>query len=208
MNLRALLHSGLARFIDTTPYSQTEQWRRRLNGRLSIGTGTRVRNARLVVRDPQGCRLDIGSDSDINANITLERRAARVTIGCRTHVGGGTLLDAAHSIAIGDGVLIAFDVLIMDHNSHAIPFIERSNDVEEWMRGGKDWKNVKTGAITVHSRSWVGARSIILKGVTIGEGAIVAAGSVVTKDVPAWTIVGGNPARVIRELTGDERRLE
>jgi maltose O-acetyltransferase len=46
---------------------------------------------------------------------------------------------------------------------------------------------------------------IILKGVTIGEGAIVGAGSVVTKDVPAWSVAAGNPARVIRKLREDER---
>ena len=51
----------------------------------------------------------------------------------------------------------------------------------------------------------IGCMAVILKGVTIGEGAIVGAGSVVTKDVPPWTIVAGNPARVIREIPEDER---
>jgi acetyltransferase-like isoleucine patch superfamily enzyme len=51
-------------------------------------------------------------------------------------------------------------------------------------------------------------RAIVLKGVTIGEGAVVAAGSIVTSDVPPWTIVGGNPARVIRALTDEERMSE
>ncbi|MGN6285701.1 MAG: acyltransferase [Afipia sp.] len=53
--------------------------------------------------------------------------------------------------------------------------------------------------------AWIGARSIILKGVTIGEGAIIGAGSVVAADVPPFTIAGGNPARVIRALSADER---
>jgi acetyltransferase-like isoleucine patch superfamily enzyme len=52
---------------------------------------------------------------------------------------------------------------------------------------------------------WIGANVIILKGVTIGEGAIVGAGSVVTKDVPPYTIVAGNPARIIREIPENER---
>ena len=52
---------------------------------------------------------------------------------------------------------------------------------------------------------WIGFNAIVLKGVTIGEGAIVGAGAVVTKDVPAYTIVAGNPAHPIRELTPSER---
>ncbi len=51
----------------------------------------------------------------------------------------------------------------------------------------------------------IGAKSIIVRGVTIGEGAIVGAGSVVTRDVPPYTIVAGNPARIIREIPEDEQ---
>ncbi len=59
--------------------------------------------------------------------------------------------------------------------------------------------------VHVGDKSWIGFNSIVLKGVTIGEGAVVGAGSVVTKDVSAWTVVAGNPARVIREIPEDER---
>ena len=54
-------------------------------------------------------------------------------------------------------------------------------------------------------KSWIGFNSILLKGITIGEGAIIGAGSVVTKDVPPWTIVAGNPAQIIREISLNER---
>ncbi|MDH4236354.1 MAG: hypothetical protein OEV17_03815 [Nitrospira sp.] len=64
---------------------------------------------------------------------------------------------------------------------------------------------MKVGKVDIHDKAWIGLDAIILKGVTIGEGAIVGAGSVVSKDVPPFTIVAGNPARVVRELGPDER---
>ena len=59
--------------------------------------------------------------------------------------------------------------------------------------------------IKICDKVWIGFNSIILSGVTVGEGAVAAAGSVVTKDVPSWTIVGGNPAKIIREIPVNER---
>ena len=58
---------------------------------------------------------------------------------------------------------------------------------------------IKSAPITIGDRVWIGCRAIILAGVTIGEGSVVAAGSVVTRDVPPGTLVAGNPAKVIRE---------
>ena len=59
---------------------------------------------------------------------------------------------------------------------------------------------MREATVTIGNGVWIGARAIILPGVTIGDRALVAAGAVVTRDVPADTLVGGNPARVIREL--------
>jgi maltose O-acetyltransferase len=58
--------------------------------------------------------------------------------------------------------------------------------------------------VIINDKAWIGFNAILLKGVVIGEGAVVAAGSVVTKDVEPWTMVAGNPARVIKRLTIDE----
>ena len=63
---------------------------------------------------------------------------------------------------------------------------------------------LKTAPIAIKANAWVAGWSIVLPGVTIGEGAVVAAGSVVVKDVPAWTIVGGNPAKSVKKRILDD----
>ncbi|WP_409574838.1 acyltransferase [Thiobacillus sp.] len=93
----------------------------------------------------------------------------------------------------------------MDSDNHSLRASERIGDLKRWRSQEYDWSHVNSAPVVICSRSWIGARVIITKGVVIGEGGIVAAGSVVTKDVPPYTIVAGNPARVIRELTPDER---
>jgi acetyltransferase-like isoleucine patch superfamily enzyme len=149
------------------------------------------------------CEINIDEQSQVEGIIYFDRNDATITIGKRVFMNGSLI--AAHRIEIGDDVLISWGVTIVDHNSHAISFSERSQDVVNWRLGEKDWTNVKIAPIKISNKVWIGFNSIILKGVTIGEGAIVGAGSVVTKDVPAWTIVAGNPARVIREIPEDER---
>ena len=181
------------------------EWSRLLPTRCSIGNGTHIEAARLMVREPNGCRLSIGAESNIEALIVLEKQEAEVQIGSRSHLGGGTLIDAACRIEIGDDVLIAFETLIMDHDSHAVHFENRRHDVRDWIRGVKDWSSVVRRPVRIGNKAWLGARAIVLKGVTIGEGAIIGAGSVVTEDVPSWTLAAGNPARIIRPLTEAER---
>ncbi len=64
----------------------------------------------------------------------------------------------------------------------------------------KDWSNVKSKPIKICDKVWIGFDVVILKGVTIGEGAIVGARSVVTKDVEPWTVVAGNPVKFIKNI--------
>jgi acetyltransferase-like isoleucine patch superfamily enzyme len=199
------VRSFLKRIVVGSTTDPAVSWPRLLPGRVLIGPGTKLNSATLSAREPDGCSLAIGEESNIEASLVLERANARITIGSRTHVGGGTLLAAASSIEIGDDVLIAFDALIMDHNSHSLKFNERRHDVRDWIRGTKNWSTVTIMPVKISNKAWIGVRAMILKGVTIGEGAIVGAGSIVTRDVPAWTIVGGNPAQVIRPLTAEER---
>ena len=168
---------------------------------LNIHPSSTCSMSRLQLKD--NCEINIDEQSQVEGIICFDRNNATISIGKRVFMNASLI--AAQSIEIGDDVLVSWGVTIVDHNSHAISFSERSQDVVNWRLGKKDWTNVKIAPIKISNKVWIGFDSIILKGVTIGEGAIVGAGSVVTKDVPAWTIVAGNPARVIREIPEDER---
>ncbi|MGM9713535.1 MAG: DapH/DapD/GlmU-related protein [Prevotella sp.] len=98
------------------------------------------------------------------------------------------------SLTIGNNVKIGGMVLITDTDAHPIDFMSRRTS------------NVgtKSAPITIGDDAWIGARCLILKGVTIGERSIIGAGSVVTHDVPPDSIAAGNPARVIRRLESDK----
>jgi len=99
----------------------------------------------------------------------------------------GCFLDVRAEVTIGDRVQFGQQVMILTH-THEV--------------GGPDRRSGKLTALPVRigPGAWLGARSTILPGITIGEGAIVGAGAVVAADVPAGTVVGGVPAKVIREL--------
>ena len=113
-----------------------------------------------------------------------------LAIGNNVGISGSTLC-ASKSIIIGNNVLIGSGCLITDSDSHPMDWKERIN-------GGEN--KTSWSGIVIEDNVFIGARSIVLKGVTIGEGAVVGAGSVVTKDVPANTVVAGNPAKLIRCL--------
>ena len=145
-----------------------------------------------------GSTVEIGQETQVHGQILFDRENAKVFIGKRSFINA-TLI-AATNIFIGDDVLISWGVTVIDHNSHSISFSARSNDVKNWKKGNKDWESVVCKPVHISNKVWIGFNAIILKGVSIGEGAVIGAGSVVTKDVPPWTIVAGNPAKFIREI--------
>jgi galactoside O-acetyltransferase len=146
-----------------------------------------------------GCNFSTGQNCIINARISFDREGASFVCGDRCYVGTSHIV-CAERIILEDDVVISWGVTIVDHNSHAIEWSERKEDVINWQSGIKNWEDVKVAPVHLGARCWIGFNAIILKGVNIGQGAIVAAGAVVTKDVPPYCIVAGNPARVIRCL--------
>jgi acetyltransferase-like isoleucine patch superfamily enzyme len=170
-------------------------------GELNVDGSSIVDPNRITLK--KECSLVVERDSQVDGVIICEREQVLIKIGKRTFMNGTII--AAQEVNIGDDVLISWGVTIVDHNSHSVAFSERARDVQDWRLGKKDWSNVKIAPVNISDKTWIGFNAIILKGVSIGEGAIIGAGSVVTKDVPAWTIAAGNPARIIRAIPEDER---
>lgn len=143
--------------------------------------------------------IEIGDDCLISGHLVCETEVSRIIINNNVFIGGGTILDVAVSIEIFDDVLISHGCLIQDSDNHNIVYEKRKNDLRDWKeRRSHNWEDTSKKPIIIKKGAWIGARSIILKGVTIGEGAVIGAGSVVTKDVPPFAVVGGNPAKIIK----------
>lgn len=171
-------------------------------GEVNINTISKVNFSKIKIQ--KNSTLQILPGSIVDARLDFECDKSAICIGKNTFIGASHLV-CSKEINIGNDVLIAWGCTIVDHNSHAIEFTRRQKDVVDWFQGKKDWSSVVRQEINIMDKAWIGFNSIILKGVTVGEGAIVGAGSVVTKDVPPWTIVAGNPAKIIREIAEHER---
>ena len=99
-------------------------------------------------------------------------------------------------------MLISHNVNIIDTNSHELDAVERSERYKSLLLDGP-WTtkgSIMSDPIEIHDYAWISFGAVILKGVIIGEGAIVAAGAVVVNDVPPYSVVVGNPARVVKKL--------
>ncbi len=160
---------------------------------------------RIDKRHPKSV-IVIGENCLIEGTLVTETKDSKISIRNNVFIGGNTILDCVVSIVVEDDVLISYQCLLADSDNHSVRYSIRKQDLAGWKDDRKhDWGPIKSKPVKIRKGAWIGARAIILKGVTIGEGGIVGAGSVVTKDVPPYTIVAGNPAKVIREIFLDER---
>jgi len=179
---------------------------------LTIGANPHISSMTCLRAEKPLARIAIGS------NFTAYRKCqisawgrGRITIGDFCSIGSRTMIDCRESIEIGNYVLISWDVSICDYEAHPLDPEERAREMEYskamlWPQFNKigtdpDYKPVfNCRPVVIEDKVWIGARATILKGVRIGYGSIVAAGAVVTKDVPPYSIVAGNPSVVVKTL--------
>lgn len=142
------------------------------------GSGIRLGKCATVVAEP---------DNHVSIGVWgVAEGEGGITIGDYVMISPGVRMSAANHITIGDSCMFANGAYITDSDWHGI-----------YDRVGRDQANLP---INIADNVWVGDHATILKGVSIGENSIVAAGAVVTKDVEANTVVAGNPAKKIRDL--------
>ncbi|MFC5758753.1 acyltransferase [Rhizobium sp. GCM10022189] len=170
----------------------------RRKSRFIVGPRSTVRW--LALRSIRGGTVQIGQNSIINCIISFDDPNGCVSIGDRCYIGSSHLV--CHSdIQIENDVIISWGVTIVDHDSHSQDWGLRKNDVRDWGLGRKDWSGVSIKPVIIRDKVWIGFGASILKGVTVGEGAVIGAQAVVTRDVAPYTVVAGNPARIIRHIT-------
>ena len=160
---------------------QSAQARWSLRRVAAVGARAHVLGSPTV--DASNC--EIGDDFKVwsGHRQTLISGWGRLRIGDRVFVNCGTVIISVREIVIGDDVAFANEVYVVDSNSHGL---EGGEHIEAPVRIGDG--------------CWLGARAMVLPGVTIGNRVMVAAGAVVTRDVPDDVLVAGNPARVVRPL--------
>lgn len=147
---------------------------------IRIGKGTEW-----IVHPGCRCRVKSGVVCGKHATIAISSKG-NLEIGKGVGIGNGNQIVCHHHISIGDGTLLGPYVMIYDHD-HQYSY---DNGVNKYQ--------YEVSEVTIGNNCWLGAGSIILKGVHIGNNCIIAAGSVVTKDLPDGCVVAGSPARIIK----------
>jgi acetyltransferase-like isoleucine patch superfamily enzyme len=141
-------------------------------------------------------RIELGERVTLSGNLVWfacgDTSEKALLVDDDSYIGFGSEIFSGTEVSIGKHVLIANYVLINGYDGHPLDPIARA--------AGKRPGPEGYGPIRIGDYAWIGSRAVILKNVTIGRGAVVASGSVVTRSVPDLTVVAGNPARVIKTL--------
>lgn len=156
----------------------------------------------------RGARGDIslGERVVVRGVLRVDFAPGKIILGDGVYVGDDVLISAMSSVRVGARTMLAHGVQIFDNDSHPVDPEVRRRDHEAIFAGGSRPKDaIGRAPVEIGADAWIGAGSLIMKGVTIGDGSIVAAGSVVVRDVPAGTVAAGNPARVVKTMAPGER---
>lgn len=163
----------------------------------AAGEGARLEKTSSIVNGQNDSAvIAIGAYSLIAGQLLVFPQGGRIRIGQYCYVGEGTRVWSAATVSIGNRVFLSHGVNVHDSDSHSRSAAERARHFRELVTTGHPSfpENIECAPIVIDDDAWIGFNAVVLKGVTIGKGAIVGAGAVVTRDVPPFAIVAGNPA--------------
>jgi acetyltransferase-like isoleucine patch superfamily enzyme len=194
VGLRAVLYRSILRAEGMAAIE--DGVRIRFAGNVRLGRGAYLDHGVYLHACPSG--ISIGAETFVMKNAILhvynfrDLPDAGITIGNRSLIGEACVLRGQGGITIGDDVYLAplVQMLAVNH-----VYDDTARPISH--------QGITAQGIVVEDGAWIGGGAIILDGVQIGRNAVVGAGAVVTKDVPAYTIVAGNPARVVRDLRAE-----
>lgn len=167
-----------------------------------LGVGCHIHKGARIL-NPSGWRnnIIIGNNTHVAGFLLVWNNCGKIIIGSFCYIGENTRLYSAEKIVVGDRVQFGHGCNIFDNNIHSIDAHERHLEFIQNTRIGLiNNFDLRQKEIVIKDDAWIGANSIIMKGVTIGKSSIIAAGSVVLKDVPDYEIFGGNPAKFIKQI--------
>lgn len=183
---------------------------RRLHAKptLEMGHGASLaRGARILNAGSSSGQIRVGQNSRVEGELFVFAHGGQITIGDWSFIGPGSRLWSAASLRIGDRVLISHNCNVMDSLTHPLDARARHAQFRAILTTGHP-KSIALDEkpVCIDDDAWIGAGVTVLRGVTIGRGAIVGAGSVVVRDVAPYSVVAGNPARLIRTLSTEHQR--
>lgn len=167
-----------------------------------FGVGCHIHKGARILNS-SGCQdnIIIGNNTHVAGILLVWNNCGKIIVGDFCYIGENTRLYSAEKIVVGDRVQFGHGCNIFDNNIHSIDAHERHLEfIQNTGIGLINNFDLHQKEIIIKDDAWIGANSIIMKGVTIGKSSIVAAGSVVLKDVPDYAIFGGNPAKFIKSI--------
>ena len=170
--------------------------------RAVIGTNVQFATSSLVTNTGGKDQITLGNHGCCFGSFQA-LCGGKISVGDHFYIGSGTCIQSKEEVKIGDQVIISNNVLIVDNNNHPVSAKARSelSLCKNYMKDEKwTWKYAESKPVVIEDNVWICRNAVIMKGVKVGRGAIIALGAIVTHDVPPYTVVAGNPAKVVKQI--------
>jgi acetyltransferase-like isoleucine patch superfamily enzyme len=171
-------------------------WDRRQQRYCDCGEGSRILVSGRIVNAGNTQNVALGKWTWLAGELLVYPHGGRIEIGDHCYVGEGTRIWSLSHVRLGNRVFLSHGVNVHDNDAHSLSAAERHRHFRELVQTGMGSfvENIAVSKVEICDDVWIGFNATILKGVRIGEGAVVGACSTVTRDVAPYTVVAGNPA--------------